>query len=168
MKTWFMMSCLSALVLPAPQPPARACRSKSGPMIFNLSVGDYDYLPYAFQGDPGYSPPQINFNDMMSQYGLWVSVSPFGQSGSPMPLQTGVPTPTDTGSTRSTVRIGKAMNPGPGPGITTVPGSLTATMGGSGSRAMTGIRAAWHGRAVMTRLDGCHCLPMDTTIIWED
>ena len=42
-------------------------------------VGDYDYLPYAYQTNPGYAAPRINFYDMMSQYGIWVSVAPFGQ-----------------------------------------------------------------------------------------
>lgn len=46
-------------------------------------VGDYDYLPYAYQTDPGYAPPRINFYDMMSQYGFWVSVAPFGQVWKP-------------------------------------------------------------------------------------
>jgi uncharacterized protein DUF6600 len=46
-------------------------------------VGDYDYLPYAYQTNPGYTSPQINFHDMMSQYGVWVSVAPFGQVWKP-------------------------------------------------------------------------------------
>lgn len=46
-------------------------------------VGDYDYLPYAYQTNPGYAPPRINFYDMMSQYGIWVSVAPFGQVWKP-------------------------------------------------------------------------------------
>lgn len=46
-------------------------------------VGDYDYLPYAYQTNPGYAAPRINFHDMMSQYGIWVSVSPFGQVWKP-------------------------------------------------------------------------------------
>lgn len=46
-------------------------------------VGDYDYLPYAYQTDPGYAAPRINFHDMMAQYGIWVSVRPFGQVWKP-------------------------------------------------------------------------------------
>jgi len=46
-------------------------------------VGDYDYLPYAIQNDPGYAPPPINFNTMMRQYGQWVSVSYFGRAWRP-------------------------------------------------------------------------------------
>jgi hypothetical protein len=46
-------------------------------------VGDYDYLPYGYQGSPGYAPPQVNFYDMMSQYGVWVGVAPFGQVWKP-------------------------------------------------------------------------------------
>ena len=46
-------------------------------------VGDYDYLPYAYQTNPGYAAPRINFHDMMGQYGVWVSVSPFGQVWKP-------------------------------------------------------------------------------------
>ena len=50
-------------------------------------VGDYDYLPYAYQTNPGYAAPRINFHDMMSQYGVWVSVSPFGQVWKPYASQ---------------------------------------------------------------------------------
>jgi hypothetical protein len=50
-------------------------------------VGDYDYLPYAYQTNPGYAPPRINFYDMMSQYGIWVSVAPFGQVWRPYASQ---------------------------------------------------------------------------------
>ena len=46
-------------------------------------VGDYDYMPYAFQTNPGYAPPRVNFQEMMSQYGVWVSVAPFGQVWKP-------------------------------------------------------------------------------------
>ncbi len=42
-------------------------------------VGDYDYLPYAYQTNQGYASPTINFHDVMGQYGFWVSVAPFGQ-----------------------------------------------------------------------------------------
>jgi hypothetical protein len=42
-------------------------------------VGDYDYLPYAYQMSPNYQPPRINFHDMMDEYGFWVNVEPFGQ-----------------------------------------------------------------------------------------
>ncbi len=42
-------------------------------------VGDYDYLPYAYQMNQGYASPRINFHDVMGQYGFWVSVAPFGQ-----------------------------------------------------------------------------------------
>jgi hypothetical protein len=46
-------------------------------------VGDYDYLPYAYQTNPGYAAPRINFHDMMGQYGIWVDVAPFGQAWKP-------------------------------------------------------------------------------------
>jgi len=42
-------------------------------------VGDYDYLPYAYQTNQGYAAPRINFYDVMGQYGFLVSVAPFGQ-----------------------------------------------------------------------------------------
>lgn len=45
-------------------------------------VGDYDYLPYAHQ-IPGYISPPIDFHNMMSQYGVWVNVVPFGQVWKP-------------------------------------------------------------------------------------
>lgn len=46
---------------------------------FYLSVGNYDYLPYAYNSNPGYPEPQINFYNVMSDYGSWVYVPTFGQ-----------------------------------------------------------------------------------------
>ncbi len=46
---------------------------------FYLSVGNYDYLPYAYSTYPQYAPPSINFHDVMGDYGSWVAVQPFGQ-----------------------------------------------------------------------------------------
>jgi hypothetical protein len=46
-------------------------------------VGDYDYLPYAYQTNQRYAAPRINFFNMMSQYGDWVRVAPFGQVWKP-------------------------------------------------------------------------------------
>ena len=79
-KTWFMIAFISVLAFAgATTADAAGVSFKIGTGDFYLSVGDYDYLPYAYQNNPGYSPPQINFHQMMSQYGSWVSVSPFGQ-----------------------------------------------------------------------------------------
>ena len=50
---------------------------------YYVSVGDYDYLPYAYQTNPGFVPPRVNFYNMMSDYGTWVTVSPFGQVWQP-------------------------------------------------------------------------------------
>lgn len=50
---------------------------------FYLSVGDYDYLPYAYNTNPGYHQPRINFHDMMSQYGTWLPVQYFGMVWKP-------------------------------------------------------------------------------------
>jgi len=80
MKTWIMIAFISALVFAgATTADAAGVSFQIGTGDFYLSVGDYDYLPYAYQNDPGYSPPQINFNQMMRQYGRWVKISPFGQ-----------------------------------------------------------------------------------------
>src|SRR3989304_7188516 len=46
---------------------------------FYLSVGDYDYLPYAFVETPSYVPPRISFYDALTDYGYWAYASPFGQ-----------------------------------------------------------------------------------------
>jgi hypothetical protein len=46
---------------------------------FYLSVGDYDYLPYTYNYNAYNSVPRVSFYNMMSDYGQWVSVSPFGQ-----------------------------------------------------------------------------------------
>ncbi|MCI0442544.1 hypothetical protein L0152_04915, partial [bacterium] len=60
--------------------PAKAGVSFSvGTGDFYLSVGNYDYLPYAYSTYPQYTPPRINFYDVMSDYGYWVSVQPFGR-----------------------------------------------------------------------------------------
>jgi hypothetical protein len=60
--------------------PAKAGVSFSiGTGDFYLSVGNYDYLPYAYSTYPQYAPPRINFYDVMSDYGYWVSVQPFGR-----------------------------------------------------------------------------------------
>jgi hypothetical protein len=80
MRTCFLIGLISALALVGVASAGAANVSfRMGTGDYYLSVGDYDYLPYAYQNDPGYSPPQINFNKMMSQYGRWVKVSPFGQ-----------------------------------------------------------------------------------------
>jgi hypothetical protein len=46
---------------------------------FYVSVGNYDYLPYAYQTAPGYGAPGISFYDLMGDYGSWGSVDPFGR-----------------------------------------------------------------------------------------
>ena len=79
MKTCFMIAFVAALVFAGATTADAAVSFQIGTNDFYLSVGDYDYLPYAYQNDPGYSPPQINFNQMMGQYGRWVRVSPFGR-----------------------------------------------------------------------------------------
>ncbi len=50
---------------------------------FYLSVGDYDYLPYAYETVPGYVPPRVSFYNVMSDYGVWVTVSTFRQCWQP-------------------------------------------------------------------------------------
>lgn len=50
---------------------------------FYVSVGDYDYLPYAYVANPAFAPPPINFHDALSQYGAWVQVPPFGPAWQP-------------------------------------------------------------------------------------
>lgn len=46
---------------------------------FYLSVGNYDYLPYSYDVNPGYVAPRINFTEVMADYGNWVYVPTFGQ-----------------------------------------------------------------------------------------
>ncbi len=46
---------------------------------FYISIGDYDYLPYGYQD----RIPRVSFYDVMSDYGTWVSVSPFGRAWRP-------------------------------------------------------------------------------------
>ncbi|MCI0604817.1 hypothetical protein L0156_17655 [bacterium] len=44
---------------------------------FYMSVGNYDYLPYTLPYS--YRTPRISFHNVMSDYGAWVTVAPFGQ-----------------------------------------------------------------------------------------
>ena len=46
---------------------------------FYVSVGDYDYLPYGYRDQL----PRVSFHEMMSDYGNWVSVAPFGRAWRP-------------------------------------------------------------------------------------
>jgi len=46
---------------------------------FYISIGDYDYLPYGNQD----RLPRVNFYEMMSDYGTWVSISQFGRAWRP-------------------------------------------------------------------------------------
>jgi len=50
---------------------------------FYLSVGDYDYLPYAYSPSPYYPTPRISMHDVMSQYGTWLPVECFGMVWKP-------------------------------------------------------------------------------------
>jgi hypothetical protein len=83
MKFWLRLVCISALVFAGVSTAGAGVTFQIGSDDFFLSVGDYDYLPYAYQDNPGYTPPQINFTDMMGEYGLWVTVSPFGSVWQP-------------------------------------------------------------------------------------
>lgn len=68
-----------ALVILVAVPAAQAAFNLSiGTDNFYVSVGDYDYLPYAMT-QPYYRPVPINFYDMMGQYGAWVYIPVFGQ-----------------------------------------------------------------------------------------
>lgn len=50
---------------------------------FYVSVGDYDYLPYAYETVPGFAPARISFYSVLGDYGEWVPVGPFGQCWRP-------------------------------------------------------------------------------------
>lgn len=83
LNTWFKIAIISALVFGGALSAEAGVSFQIGTDNFFLSVGDYDYLPYAYQNDSRYAPPQINFNAMMSQYGRWVRVSHFGRVWQP-------------------------------------------------------------------------------------
>lgn len=78
MKPWSRMACVAAIILASAATAGAGVSFQIGTDDFFLSVGDYDYLPYAYQDSPGYAPPQINFRSMMRQYGTWINVPPFG------------------------------------------------------------------------------------------
>ena len=79
MRTCFMIAFIVALVFAGATAANADVSFQIGTDDFYLSVGDYDYLPYAYEDDPGYYPPEINFHQMMAQYGRWVRISPFGE-----------------------------------------------------------------------------------------
>ena len=54
---------------------------------FYVNVGDYDYLPYAYNAQPGFQMPGLSFQSAMADYGTWVSVQPFGQVWRPYVAQ---------------------------------------------------------------------------------
>jgi hypothetical protein len=81
MKNWKQKFMVIALVLMG-FTSAHAASNVSfsvGTDDFYLSVGNYDYLPYAYDVNPGYSAPPINFVNVMADYGGWVYVPTFGQ-----------------------------------------------------------------------------------------
>ena len=49
---------------------------------FYLSVGDYDYFPYGYAAT-GSPPPRISFSGVLSDYGNWVRLPPFGDVWQP-------------------------------------------------------------------------------------
>jgi Family of unknown function (DUF6600)/BON domain len=83
MKNLRIVILLSAILLTTFGTARAAVSFTIGTNDFYVSVGDYDYLPYAYQADPGFVPPQINFYEMMGQYGNWVQVPPFGNVWQP-------------------------------------------------------------------------------------
>jgi Family of unknown function (DUF6600) len=54
---------------------------------YYVNVGDYDYLPYAYNAQPGFQLPGLSFQSAMADYGTWVSVQPFGQVWRPYVAQ---------------------------------------------------------------------------------
>jgi len=61
---------------------------------YYVNVGDYDYLPYALNAQPGYQQPGyqqqfpgLSFQSAMGEYGTWVPVQPFGQVWRPYVAQ---------------------------------------------------------------------------------
>ena len=56
---------------------------------FYVNVGDYDYLPYAYNSQPGFQQQfgGLSFQSAMADYGTWVSIQPFGQVWRPYVAQ---------------------------------------------------------------------------------
>jgi hypothetical protein len=63
------------------QASARGFSLSVGTDDFYLSVGNYDYYPYTLPYS--HRTPRISFHNVMSDYGAWVSVAPFGQAWRP-------------------------------------------------------------------------------------
>jgi len=84
MKMYLMFGFVLALILMGATGAGAASASfQVATNNFYLAVGDYDYLPYAYELNPRYSPPRIDFVKVMGQYGRWVNVDPFGQCWQP-------------------------------------------------------------------------------------
>src|SRR5262245_2832400 len=81
MKTWKQRFMVIALVLMGftSAHAASNVQFSVGTDDFYLSVGNYDYLPYAYDVNPGYAAPPVNFVNVMGDYGNWVYVPTFGQ-----------------------------------------------------------------------------------------
>jgi len=46
---------------------------------YYVSVGDHDYLPYAYNAYGGAQFPALSFQSALGDYGMWTSMQPFGQ-----------------------------------------------------------------------------------------
>src|SRR5262245_55627666 len=57
---------------------AQAISFTVGSGNYYVSVGDHDYLPYAYNAYTGYQQPALSFQSVMADYGTWVSMQPFG------------------------------------------------------------------------------------------
>jgi hypothetical protein len=66
---------------------AQAISFTVGSGNYYVSVGDHDYLPYAYNAYPGYQQPGLSFQSTMADYGTWVSMQPFGNVWRPYVAQ---------------------------------------------------------------------------------
>jgi hypothetical protein len=64
---------------------AQAVSLTIGTGNYYVSVGDHDYLPYAY--GPGFQPSMVSFQAAMADYGQWVPMQPFGNVWQPYVAQ---------------------------------------------------------------------------------
>lgn len=133
---------------------------------YYVNVGDYDYLPYAFNAQPGFQQqlPGLSFHSAMGEYGTWIALQPYGQVWRPYVAQDWRPYTQGHWNYTQYGPTWQGYEPWRGPVTTMATGYMRNNLAGSGYRAMNGIRAGSHGHKDITPLDGVLCLlPVMTT-----
>lgn len=79
MKKRFNIALLLAFMVFGISLQSQAVSLTVGSGDFYVSVGDHDYLPYAYNAYGGAQFPALSFQSALGDYGMWTSMQPFGQ-----------------------------------------------------------------------------------------